>query len=251
MGASSVTDAPGTWPVALVMLTACASPRELAAKLQNAASPDAFPGVTQCWDGAYEAMGRRGGYDLVTDFQIARDGTIGKVLVDRILDAESGEPADDTSRLASCIEEALDGSSLAGAGFTPPRPVAVTGYRFALRDAQGGFGRRDTDEPRLIGPRADRCRGLFAYDPPRDAPVLDRALDEATAEAQAAAGPDRRARALQRAYDISLELTARLSIERVRDDLPEASRDKIDEERRRVDETRHDLAARIGCPAQS
>ncbi len=234
----------------LTLLAAgCATPRELAAQLQNAASSHGFPGVTRCWDQTHEALGLRGAYDVTTDFEVGPDGTVRKALVDEVIDATTREPAvgPDVASLRSCIEAALEGSTLSG--FSPGRSVAVSGYRFALRDAEGGLGDRAGDEPILVGPRDDRCRGLYAYDPPRDAPALDRALEEAQSEADGADGNDRKARALQRAYDVSLELVARLELELARSDRPEESRDKIRGEVLRVKKRRDELAAQIGCLA--
>lgn len=235
------------WLLIALLTVGCATPRELAAQLQNAASSEAFPKVTQCWDQTHEALGLRGAYDVTADFTVGRDGKIGKALVDEVLDASSGSPAEGpgVETLRSCIEQALEESTLAG--FSPSRPMAVSGYRFALRDAQGGLGRREGSDPMLLGPRQNRCRGLYAYEPPRDAPALDRALEEARAEAGSAEHEDRRARALQRGYDLSLELVARLQLELERDDRPEASRDKIRGELGRVEGVRDELGAEIGC----
>lgn len=233
--------------VLLVLTAGCATPRELAAQLQNAASSHGFPGVTRCWDQTHEALGLQGAFDVTTDFEVGSDGKVRKALVDEVLNATNSEPAvgPEVDALRSCIESALEGSTLAG--FSPGRPVAVSGYRFALRDAEGGLGDRAGDAPILVGPRDDRCRGLYAYDPPRDAPALDRALEEAQTEADEVDGKDRRARALQRAYDVSVELVARLEIELARSDRPEESRDKIRGEVLRVKKDRDALAAQIGC----
>jgi hypothetical protein len=96
----------------------------------------------------------------------------------------------------------------------------------------------------LIGPRADRCLGLYTHDPPRDAATLVAELAEAeqTVTKNASADADSRARALQRAYDLALELGDRLRTDLGTDRLSPASRTKTLEQIRRAD----DVARRVG-----
>src|SRR5262249_22489259 len=136
----------------------------------------------------------------------------------RIRDAEvrSIEPASgggsgrDPAAFKACLTAALDRSALPredsadGPGFRAPGDLAVTGLRVAFTDSPS---RKRTVAARrqanvLIGPRADRCQGLYSHEPPRDASILYDEIAGAEGRARSyGADPDLRARELQRTYD--------------------------------------------------
>jgi hypothetical protein len=101
----------------------------------------------------------------------------------------------------------------------------------------------------LVGPRADRCQGLYGHEPPRDAGRLHRLLGEARAEAtRHEKDLDKRARALQHAYDLALELGERLKRDASRRDLNRTGKKRVLDELDRVEGIRSELGERIGCP---
>src|SRR6185503_3066385 len=196
-------------------LGGCVTRADLAAQLRHAAVPDHLPKVLSCWETSFEASGFRGEYLAVVDFTVGPGGEITDPEVRELWDQGEGDgvPAVDDP-FKSCLLEALSSSSLGAAGLEPGRPVRVTGYRLLFSDGSKQ-ARKDASErspSMLIGPRADRCKGLYGNDPPRDAATL--ASELATAEADVArAGEDRDklARELQRSYDVALELRERLT----------------------------------------
>ncbi|MCA9619436.1 MAG: hypothetical protein KC731_10440, partial [Myxococcales bacterium] len=180
------------------------------------------------------------------------DGHLGSVEVRELRDEASGEPVtslDDASELRTCVEDAFASSTI------PPlstgRSIAFVGYRVALRD--GTQAARSAASERgevLIGPRTNRCQGLYAYDPPRDVSAVETDLEDSRRETERA-GRDRTrlARALQRQYDLTLELAERLAVEGKAEGLSDASRKKYRKELVRARQAAADLGERIGCPA--
>jgi len=216
-----------------------------------------LPKVVACWEREFEAADFRGEYLAVVDFTVDGDtGQIHDAELRQMLRAnDPAEPLDGpiAERLGECLERALGGTNLADAGFTPGRDVRVRGYRIAFADAT--FEAREAASKRspnvLLGPRADRCQGLYGYDPPRDAPALfaELASAKAAARRESSSDPDGHARALQRQYDLSLELHQRLVLDADRQDVPLPSRERLE---RALDEAAamaRTTGRRIGCPA--
>lgn len=233
----------------------CAGGRDVAARLANAAVPSHLPLVMACWEKEFEAAGFRGEYKATVDFTVGSDGRLRRAKV-RKLEGEGADPSRDPAAFRACIEEALDATVLPrsddanGPGFAASSDLAVEGYVLAFVD--GSSQAREEAERRsenvLLGPRSDRCQGLYAYDPPRDAVDLYTAIGEADAVArQAKDQPDALARSLQKAYDLRLELRERLRRDLDAPDLPEANRKKLRASIAEAEERTRAIGAAIGC----
>jgi hypothetical protein len=231
-------------------LAGCVTRAEFASRLERAAVADNLPKVLSCWETSFEASGFRGEYVAVVDFTVGGDGKLRDVEVRELRDTSvaEGNRADDEPFVA-CLGSALADSTLGPAGLEPGSDVRVTGYRILFSDAsKEARAEASADAPSmLIGPRADRCKGLYAHEPPRDAAALAGELAEAQTEAQrASADRGKLARALQRSYDVALELRERLQRDAKRKG-PDGSRERILAELERVDATAAELGTRIGC----
>ena len=236
---------------AALLCSACVNRDELAINLQQAAVGPHLPKVLACWESAFEEAGFRGSYVASVDFRIHGDGTLSDAVVHGIEDP-SGTSDAPPYGFESCLVEALNASTLGPAGIEPGADVQVVGYRLAFGDATEAARQEASDESPniLIGPRADRCQGLYGYDPPREMAGLQSELAKAqgdAATAQQDGDRDREARALQQTYDLALELRSRLSFEAVRDDLPAEGRKRVIAELERSGELASSVGARIGC----
>jgi hypothetical protein len=233
----------------------CAGGRDVAAKLANAAVPSHLPLVMACWEKEFEASGFRGEYKATVDFTVTTSGRVRGAKVQK-LDGTSTDPSRDPAAFRACIEEALDGTVLPrqddanGPGFAPSSDLDVQGYVFAFADASSKA--REEAESRsknmLIGPRSDRCQGLYTYDPPRGAVDLYTAIGQTdTVSGQAKEQPDQYARALQKAYDLRLELRDRLRRDLDTPDLPDANRKKLRASIAEAEQRAREIGAAIGC----
>lgn len=230
----------------------CVSENTLAARLAAAAQPGHLPQVVACWEKEVEAAGFVDEYVVTADLVV--EGGSSRVKDARVT---AVEPADSRGEsLGRCVEEALNRSALPreddreGPGFAAAGDVAVRGYRFAFlgpsREERERAAARQAHV--LLGPRADRCQGLYAYDPPRDAPRLFAEAAEREQRAGSAAGDaDAEARALQQLYDIQLELRARLRLDADEPGLPAANRKRTLEALREVEAEAKKTGARIRC----
>lgn len=244
------------WLIVSALTAGCGSQAKLATNLADAARADTLPLVVACWEKEYEAANFTGGYLATVDFTV--EGA-----TSRIKDAKvkSLEPAEGGSsgvppQLGPCIEDALGRSALpradskAGPGFLTSSDLRVRNYRIAF---EGDASRRDLAEKRqanvLIGPRADRCQGLYTHDPPRDPSALYAAINDAESKASfyRASNQDNYARELQRTYDSQLELRASLSAELATSGLPEANRKQTLKHLERLQQALRETAGRIGC----
>jgi hypothetical protein len=234
----------------------CSGSATLAPKLAAAARPSSLPKVVACWEKEFEASSFEGGYVALVDFVVEADTS-------RIRDAKvtslepTGAPPSDPEGFRRCIEAALDASALPtvttsdGPGFREGHDVHVVGYPFAFVDASQ-HGRREASAREanvLLGPRADRCQGLFSHDPPRDASTLFEEIAEADARAAYVASRDRdaEARELQHAYDARLELRARLTADLHAPELPEANKKRMREALGDLERALTKTAEAIGC----
>jgi hypothetical protein len=233
----------------------CAGGRDLGAKLANAAVPSHLPLVVACWEKELEASGFRGQYTATVQFVVTEQGKIRGAKVKK-LDATDADPSRDPAAFRACIEEALDATVLPreddanGPGFAAPSDLPVTGYVIAFVDAsqKAREEARERSAHVLLGPRADRCQGLYSYDPPRDEVDLYTAVDQAEAGAAGAKGdPDQYARMLQKAYDLRLELRERLRSRLAAPDLPEANRKRLREAIEETEAKARGIGAAIGC----
>ncbi len=237
----------------------CAGGRDLGSKLANAAVPSHLPHVKACWEKELESASFRGEYKATVDFVV--EGGTSKLRRAKVtkLEATDADPSRDPSAFRACVEEALDRSELPttadanGPGFATSSDLPVTGYVIAFTDASSKARAEEATRTGhvLMGPRADRCQGLYTYDPPRDEVDLYTAIDQAESSAAQMKGePDQYARLLQKAFDLRLELRERLRSQMAAADLPEANRKRL---RAAVDETEakaRGIGAAIGCKIQ-
>ncbi len=229
----------------IALLPACASRQELLAQLQRASTQNHLPKVAACYEHAFESAGFSGEYEAEVDFIVSADtGLIREARVDK-LSGTSSDP-----ELERCLVQALDGTSLAAGGMAPSHDVHVSGMRIAFRDASAE-ARKDAAETTsnvLVGPRADRCLGLWGYDPPRAAPELYKELDDAQQKSRRLKDDaDGRARALQRAYDVAIELRERLRLDARQPGIAKESKKRIAEQQQKANDTASAVGAQIGC----
>jgi hypothetical protein len=247
--------------LASLLVAGCASRQDLASELVAASTQGHLQPVVACWEKEFEANGFQGAYTARVDFEIAGSSRIQRARVTS-LEPKDQAAARDTSAFRACLEHALDATSLPtsadaeGPGFSAVGRVTVRNFRIDFADASSE--RRKAAEGRqshvLLGPRADRCQGLYAYDPPRDASSLynDIALGQSRAERMKTTSQDDYARELQKTYDTQLELSARLEIDLADPALPERNKKRL---REALDNARKEvrrIGAAIGCtPAQT
>lgn len=242
---------------AALTLVGCASERTLAEGVANAARPDSLPLVVACWEKEFEAAELRAEYVVTAEF-VVESGT-SKIRDAKVVSIEPSRdtPPRDTKAFAACVEEALNRSALpaevnkGGAGFSYGWDVAVRGYRFAFVDPSESRRRKASERQAhvLLGPRADRCQGLYTHDPPRDASVLYGEVDaiEARAARYKGSDPDLYARELQKAYDARLELESRLALDLADPLIPEANKKRMRKAREDIEKAAKRNGEAIGC----
>jgi hypothetical protein len=212
--------------------------------------------VVACWEKEFEAADFQGEYVATVSFEV--EGGTSRIHGAEVKSIEpvAGGSGRDTSGFKACLTAALDKSRLPvesdadGPGFRAPGDVAVSGLRIAFTDS--ATRKRTVASKRqanvLLGPRADRCQGLWSHEPPRDASVL---YDEiATAEGRAKSygtDLDLRARELQRTYDAEMELGERLAADMAQPGLPEANKKRINKALAEAGEAARRIGAKIGC----
>jgi hypothetical protein len=230
-------------------ISGCANRTALAQRLRSSASPDHMPAVVACWEQAFERAGFRGSYLARVDFTLAVDGTLRDVAVRSLVDRRSGEEVGETHGLRSCLHDALTETRLPSLDLGHDLPVS--GYRIAFDDVSEQVREEASERaPQvLIGPRADRCMGLYGHEPPRDITVLQAELEEAKGQARAARNTDRDrwARSLQKQYDVALELTQRLRLEADQPDVTAEARRRYEDELDRARRLAEEVGASIGC----
>lgn len=246
----------GALVLALAAGSACATKQELATQLRVAMGQDQIPQVVACWETAFEAAGFTGQYEAVVDFTVtAGSGQVRDAVLHEIRNTATGEhapPDGPGGDLGTCLVAALNASKLEAGGMSPRGDVHVVGFRIAFT-GPASADRDTSSEPGptlLLGPRADRCRGLYGHDPPLEAAALHQDLAVAQAEAAEAEGSGDRAayaRALQKTYDLCLELADRLDLDGAADDLSDEGRARIIEERARARRLAAEVGAKIGC----
>ena len=251
---------------AWLTLGGCGADPALAVGLANAARPSRLPSLVACWEKEFAVAPPEGGYEATVDFVV--QASTSKLhsaelrsLVPVAADGQPGKPSGREAELGACITAALDQSSLPasadadGPGFSTATDLRVERFRIAFVDdsanprATAGAAQANV----LVGPRVERCRGLYSHEPPRDAATLygeiGRAETQASAlRAQGKPGDrDLEARELQKAYDAKLELGERLASDLGQPEIPEANRERL---REALDEARAQakkIGARIGC----
>jgi len=247
-----------------LLLAGWGADQAVATSLANAARPSRLPLVVACWEKAFEAGPTHNSFVATVDFVVAeqssriRDAKVRSL--NAAVDGESESPLDPGAEapFRACIEDALNHSSFPkaadkdGPGFSTSHDLRVSGFRIAFVDASAK--RRAIASAHqanvLIGPRADRCQGLYSHEPPRDASALYAEISAAEGHAAWLKDQDQadeRAREFQKAYDAQLELIERLSSDVGRPGVPDVNRGKT---QRALDEARARLVkmgARIGC----
>lgn len=231
----------------------CVSGYALGSRLAAAAQPGHLPLVVACWEKQVEEAGGVGDYEVTVDLVV--EGETSRLRDAKVTEVKPGDAGGEA--LAACVEDALSRSALPreadkdGPGFAHGADVQVRGYRIAF------IGPSTEDRARaearqahvLLGPRTDRCQGLYRYAPPRDASALSTALAEAEARASALAESDRdqHARELQKAYDVLLELRERLRLDAAEPGLPQANRRRVLQALDEAEKDARRIGALIGC----
>lgn len=230
--------------------TACVNQAQVRNQLQSAAHPGALPNVVACWESYFEEQDFSGALTATADFSVAAaSGAISNVSITALQDDSGAEPrALDPKQhpFGVCLAKALDGASL-GSQWADQPAVRATDMRLAfIGPSQEQLGRAT---PQLVGPRADRCRGLYGHWPPRDAATIHGELSDAEDKAARTReqDADRYARALQRAYDLALELRQRLKRDGADEGLSEAAQKHLHKEESRANRKAQELGAQIGC----
>lgn len=235
----------------------CTSTQTIARDLVNAARPSRLPLVVACWEKEFEAAEFSGEYTATVSFVVEEDTSNIREARVTALDPSRDTKERDTSAFKACIEDALNRSALPtapdkdGPGFRASSDLAVKSYKIHFVDASSD--KRKLASARqahvLIGPRADRCQGLFAYDPPRDPSTLYNAIAAAEAGAFRARdeGGDAYARELQKAYDAKLELRQRTGQDLVDPLIPKANKKRLQKELDELEASARKTGAEIGC----
>jgi hypothetical protein len=234
----------------------CASNAQVESYVRQAMSQDALPRLTACYEETFERNGLAGAYMARVDFTIAAGtGQLRDVAVRNIstLQESEAEVVDVDEGFRQCLSPALAASRVAP--FSSIRSVRVEDYPISFKAPDADGQRRATRETAhvLIGPRDDRCRGLFSHRPPRDAASLYASLASAQAviARRGDGDADLLARTAQEAYDLILELRGRLELESKQVGLDDARRDRLRGARQAFKPSLDDLAREIGCPAQA
>lgn len=218
-----------------------------------------------CWEKEFEASPTHNGYIAAVDFTV--EGGSSRIHGAKVrslhaaIDGEGdGAPLDAGAEATfqACVEDALNHSSFPttadkdGPGFSTSQDLRVQRFRIAFVDASAERRARASAHQAnvLIGPRADRCQGLYAHDPPRDASTLYAEISRAEGQAQwlkAQGNADEQAREYQKAYDAQLELVDRLVSDVDQPGVPDANKKRT---QKALDEARavaQKMGARIGC----
>lgn len=237
-------------------MPACAGDPAVAASLANAARPGRLPEVVACWEKEFEAAEFQGEYTADVDFVVERGTSKFHGAKVRSLEPIGKASGRDTAAFKACLEAALNKSALPtsadgdGPGFSSAEDLDVSHFRIAFTDSP--TRKKAVESKRqanvLLGPRADRCQGLYSHDPPRDAGTLYEQIGEAEGRvASYASDPDRRARELQKIYDTQLELGERLRADLAEPGLPEANKKRLRKAISDAEDAAKRTGAKIGC----
>lgn len=254
------------WLLGAPVLAGCAGDPALAASLANATRPSRLPKVVACWEHEFQDAPVQTGYLATVDFTLrGKSSRIAQARV-RSLSPIPGEdgpppadalwPAEHEAAFRACVEEALNQEALPtspdgdGPGFSTDGDLEVSSFRIAFVDASAK--RREAASARqshvLVGPRADRCQGLYSHDPPQAASTLFAAVSDAEARSRVPGeDPVSKARELQKAYDAQLELLERLGSDLDQPAIPEANRARLREALGEARKNAERIGAKIGC----
>ncbi len=247
-------------------LAGCAGDQAVAASLANAARPSRLPYVVACWEREFATSPPESGYVATVGF-VVHGGTskLESAEVESIVpvtaEGKDAKPSGREAELGACLKAAINQSSLPaaadadGPGFATPTDLTVKRFRIAFVDdsARQRTAASAKQANVLVGPRADRCRGLYSHDPPRDASTLYAEIARVDTQAEAlhaqghAGDQDLEARELQQAYDAKLELADRLTSDLGQPAIPEANRKRLREALDEVRAQARKTGAKIGC----
>jgi len=211
-----------------------------------------------CWEKEYETSGFQGEYIAIVDFEIGANEHFSNARVISLESVDKSAPTHDMTAFRECVEKALDQVELptdndaGGPGYSAFIGVSVHNYRISFQGDQGGHrqeaGGRQANV--LIGPRADRCQGMYMYNPPRDTSTLFTEISVVQSKPASAQDKDAQAREFQRMYDMQLELAARLEADLTNRTLPAVNRKRLQDA---LEQARGEIARtaeRIGCGAK-
>lgn len=239
--------------VCLLAAAGCAGEQTIVANLGNAVHPPRLPEVFACWEKELEAAGFQGEYLAVVDLAIDGSSRIHDAKV-RSLEPRAGGSGRDPAEFRACLEQALNKSSLPaeadkdGPGFHVTFGADLTNVRIAFTDSPTRKRASGQRANMLVGPRADRCKGLYSHSPPRDASTLYDEIAQADARAREyGKDPDRKARELSKKYDAELELGERLTADAADTGVPEANRQRTRKALSEIKDAARKTGARIGC----
>lgn len=240
-----------------VLSSGCASEQTIARDLVNAARPSRLPLVVACWEKEFEAAGFQGEHTATVSFEVASGSSKLRAAKVTSIEPSREDPERDLAPFKACIEDALNKSALPtaadknGPGFKASSDLAVRNYRIQFTDPLAEERKRASARQAhvLLGPRADRCQGLFAYDPPRDLSTLYSEIAASKSRAFHAKGqdPDLYARELQKGYDTMLELRAQMIAELSDPALPDANKTRTKQVLASLEESARNAGAKIGC----
>ena len=245
-------------PLASVIgLLGCASPQTLAAELVAAATPGHLRPVVACWEQEYEASGFQGEYMATIDLEISGSEVIRSARITALEPTGETRSERDSGPFRACVEKAFVGIELPskadadGPGYSSIVGASVQNYKIAFLGDQDERRKRAGGRQAhvLIGPRADRCQGLYVYDPPRDTSMLFSEIGLGKSRAEATRGKDRdlHARELQKTYDLQLELAARLRADLADASIPPVNRKRLTEALDTARTEARATGAAIGC----
>lgn len=239
-------------PVALA-LAGCAGEQTIAANLSNAVQPPRWPEVFACWEKEFEASGFQGEYVAVVDLAIDGSSRVRDAKV-KSLEPSAGGSSRDPAQFRACLEQALNKSVLPtgadkdGPGFQVTFGADLSNVRIAFTDSATRKRASGQRANMLVGPRANRCQGLYSHSPPRDASTLFDEIAQAEARSREyGSDADRKARELQKKYDAELELGERLAADAADTGVPEANRQRTRKAHAEIKEAARKTGARIGC----
>lgn len=253
----------GPWTLAALAAlglwgAACSAGPQVARDLANAATPSRLPLVVACWEKEFEASGFKGEFIANVSFTVeGGNSKIGQARVVALEPANAKTEARDLSAFKACVEDALNHSvlptnaDLNGPGFQTTGSLSVSNYKILFSDASEE--KRRAAEKRvahvLLGPRADRCQGLYSHDPPRDVARLYDEIAESEGKAERVKSEDRDgyAREMQRAYDAKLELRERMILDRSDPALPLANKKRIDQVLKEIEQSAQKTGKEINC----
>lgn len=243
---------------AAIVLGGCVGDGRVARELAAASTPPRMLEVEACWEKQFEHS-VPGEYRARADLTVVVEAGVAHFRSARVTELAhvNGAEAADERALRTCVERALDlvvlprEADADGPGFITSVDLHIENFEVRFVDASSDSRKKATQRSKnvLLGPRADRCQGLFTHDPPRDGSVLYAEIARAQDRAQRLVSGDRDeyARELQRTYDLAIELRERLTADLASPGLPDANRRRTRKALDEADALARKIGAQIGC----